>query len=79
MGWLIGYTLASIAASFIVVQIFDKIVDSLTSGVTSGTVGIARFGLFVGTWTAVTAQAGMHGVNKRIRNLRKGIVKRILR
>ena len=72
MGWLVGSTLASMVASFIVVKIFDYIF----AGVTSGLVSSARFPLFVGTWTAVTAQAGMHGFTSRIRGLSKGFVKR---
>ena len=70
MGWLVSYTLASIAASFVVVKIFDYIFAEATSGLAS----IARFGLFVVTWTVVTAKAGMSGFSKRIKALRKGIV-----
>ena len=72
MGWLLSYTLASIAASLVVVKIFDYIVE----GTASGLVSSARAGLFVATWTAVTAQAGMHGFSKHIKALRKGIVVR---
>lgn len=68
MGWLVSYTLASIAASFVVVKIFDYIF----AGAASGLVSSARFGVFVVTWTAVTAKAGMHGVTKRVRRLRQG-------
>ena len=67
-----SYTLASMAASFIVVKIFDYIF----AGATGGLVSSARAGLFVATWTAVTAQAGMHGFSKHIKALRKGIVVR---
>ncbi len=74
MGWLVGYTLASMATSFVVVKIFDYFV----AGAANGLVSSARAGLFVATWTAVTAQAGMHGFSKRIRNLRQGIVKHTL-
>ena len=74
MGWLVGYTLASMAASFIAVKIFDYIF----AGASSGLVSTARAGLFVGTWTAVTASAGMRGFSKKVRQLRQGIVKRIL-
>lgn len=68
MGWLISYTLASMAASFIVVKIFDW----LFAGVTDGLVSIARAVLFIGTWTLVTARAGMSGFTKRVRRLRLG-------
>ena len=74
LGWLVSYTLASIAASFIVVKIFDYIFE----GVSSGLVSIARAGLFIITWTAVTANGGMRGVTKRVRQLKQGLIKRIL-
>ena len=74
MGWLVSYTLASIAASFVALKIFDYIFE----GVSSGLVSIARAGLFIITWTAVTAQAGMRGFSKRIRGLRKVFVKRVM-
>ena len=74
MGWLVSYTLGSMAAAFVVVKLFDYIFG----GVASGVVSSARVGLFVATWTAVTAQAGMHGFSKRIRGLRKVFVKRVM-
>ncbi len=74
MGWLVGYTLASMAASFIVVKLLDYIFAETTSGL----VGVARCGLFVATWTAVTAQAGMHGFSKKVRQLKQGLIKHIL-
>ena len=66
MGWLVGYTLASMATSFLVVKIFDYIL----AGAVGGLVSSARVGLFVGTWTAVTAGAGMRGFSKRIASIR---------
>ena len=71
MGWLVNYILASMVASFIVVKIFDYIF----AGVTNSLVSSARFGLFVVTWAAVTAKAGMLGVTKQVRQLRQGIIK----
>ena len=71
MGWLVNYTLASIASAFIVVKIFDYIF----AGAASGLVSTARLGLFVGTWTAVTAKAGMSGFSKRVRQLKQGFKK----
>ena len=68
MGWLINYLLASMVTSFVIVKIFDYIFAGVTSGLVSG----ARFPLFVVTWTAVTAKAGMHGFTKRVRQLRQG-------
>ena len=67
MGWLVSYTLASIAASFVVVKIFDYIFAEVSNSL----VNIARFCLFVATWTVVTAQAGMRGFTKRVRRLRR--------
>ena len=71
MGWLVSSTLASLVASFIVVRIFDYIF----AGATSGLVSIPRFGLFVITWSAVTARAGMNGFKKRVRQVRKHILR----
>ena len=52
--------------SFLVVKIFDYIFVGAASGVVSS----ARAGLFVATWTAVTAKAGMNGFSKRIASIR---------
>lgn len=68
MGWLIGPTLASFVAAFIVVKIFDY----LFAGAMGGLGSTVRAGLFVGTWTAVTTKAGMHGFNQKVRRLRQG-------
>ncbi len=65
MGWLIGPTLASFVAAFIVVKVFDYVFSGATDS-------LARAGLFIGTWTAVTARSGMHGFSKRVRGLRAG-------
>ena len=74
MGWLVSYTLASIAASFVALKLFDYVFAE-AHGVL---VSIARAGLFVITWTAVTANGGMRGVTKRVRQLKQGLIKRIL-
>ena len=74
MGWLVNYTLASIAAASVAVKLFDYIF----AGATSGLVSIARVVLFVGTWTAVTTKAGMNGFSKKVRQVRQGFVKRLL-
>jgi hypothetical protein len=69
VSWLIGSTLASFVAAFIVIKLFDYVFSGVT-----GTLGnVARAGVFIVTWTAITAKLGMHGFSKRIRNLRKGI------
>lgn len=67
MGWLVGYTLASFAAAYIVSRIFDHV----CSGMTGGVVNAARAGLFVTAWTAVTAKSGMRGFTDKVRKLRK--------
>lgn len=74
MGWLVSYTLASMAAAYIVVKIFDYIFAGTVSGLDSS----ARFGLFVGTWALVTAKAGMQGFTKRVRHLKQTYMKRTL-
>lgn len=73
MGWLVGYTLASIVAAFIVLKIFDHVFASVTGSIAN----TARVGLFVCTWTAVTASAGMRGFNQKVRQLRQGNQKAI--
>ncbi len=75
VGWLVSYTLASIAAAFVAVKFFDYLFAGAQSGLTS----IARACLFVGTWTAVTASAGMNGFNKRVRQVRQGFLKHTFR
>ena len=69
MGWLIGPTLASFAAAFLVVKLFDYVF----SGVPGTLYSVARAGVFGVTWTAVTALLGMRGFSGRIRALRKVI------
>uniref|UniRef100_A0A6M3LAZ9 Uncharacterized protein n=1 Tax=viral metagenome TaxID=1070528 RepID=A0A6M3LAZ9_9ZZZZ len=71
MGWLIGYTLASITTAMIVVKIFDYVFAEVSNGLVS----TARFVLFVATWTVVTAKAGMNGFTKRLRRLRQGKIR----
>ena len=73
MGWLVGSTLASIVAAFLVVRIFDYVF----AGVTGSLINVARAGLFVVTWTAVTTKSGMHGFTKQVRQLRQGNAKAI--
>ena len=73
MGWLVGPTIASFVAAFIVVKLFDHIF----AGATSGLLNIVRPGIFVVTWTAVTTKSGMHGVTKGVRQLRQGNTKAI--
>lgn len=73
MGWLVGATLASLMAAVIVVKIFDY----LFAGMAGGFANTARAVLFVVTWTAVTAKAGMRGLTSQVRQLRQGNAKAI--
>ncbi len=73
LGWLLGSTLASMVTSFIIVRIFDLIFGEVTNSLVS----IARGCLFIGTWTTVTASAGMSGVKKRVRQLKQIAQRRI--
>ena len=73
MGWLVGSTLASFVAAFIVIKLFDY----AFSGVTGTLYSVLRAGVFVVTWTAVTAQLGMRGFTSKIRQLRQGNAKAI--
>lgn len=66
MGWLLGYTIGSIAASFIVIRIFDFLIGGAVDSATSAARGI----VFINTWAAVTAKAGMRDVTKKVRQLR---------
>ena len=66
MGWFMCYTLGSIAASFIVVRAFDFLVGGAVDSATSAARGI----VFVNTWAAVTAKAGMRDFTKQVRRLR---------
>ena len=65
MGWLIGPAIMSLIASFFAVKLFDFIFGHVTGGVVS----VARAGVFIGTWTAVTTRAGMQGFSKKAKQL----------
>ena len=69
MGWLLGYTIASMIGAFLVVPIFDYV----AAGVTGGLGNTARLGLFVSTWTAITTGSGMRDFTDRVRQLRQKI------
>ncbi len=66
MGWLLGYTIGSIAASYIVVRIFDFLIGGAVDSATSAARGI----VFINTWAAVTTKAGMRDLTKSARKLR---------
>ena len=69
MGWLIGYTLASMVGALIVIRLFDYIFSGLAGGITNA----ARACLFVITWTAITVVSGLRDFRKRVRQLRQSI------
>ena len=66
MGWLLGYTLGSIAASFVFVRAFDFLVGGAVDSATSAARGI----VFVNTWAAVTTKSAMRDVTKTAQKLR---------
>ena len=66
MGWLLGYTLGSVAASFVVVRAFDFLVGGGVDSATNAARGI----VFVNTWAAVTAKSGMRDLSKSAQKLR---------
>ena len=66
MQWLLGYTLGSIAVSFVVVRAFDFLVGGAVDSATSAARGI----VFVNTWAAVTTKSAMRDVTKSARKLR---------
>jgi len=67
MGWLVGYVMASLAASFIVVRVLEYIFAGATGWVVSTT----KVGTFVTVWTAITTAAGMRDFTSRVRGLRR--------
>ena len=66
MQWLLGYTLGSIAVSFVVVRAFDFLVGGAVDSATSAARGI----VFVNPWAAVTTKSAMRDVTKSARKLR---------
>ena len=66
MSWLIGYVLASAAAAFFVIRLFDYIF----AGVGGGIAYTARLGLFVSTWAMVTTTGMMRDFLKHVRQMR---------
>ena len=66
MSWLVGYVMASMVGAFVAVRIFDHIV----AGVVGGAAGTVKLGLFVGTWTAITAGSGMRSFTNKVRQAR---------
>jgi hypothetical protein len=75
LGWLIAPIITSIVASILIVKVWD----TLFGGVTNSFLGVARAGLFVGTWATITTAAGMRGVNGMTRRLSSSALLRRLR
>ena len=71
MGFLVGYTIASMVGALFVVRIFDYIVSGIADGMHNTAKGGLKVGLFVGTWTAITAGQGMRDFTSRVRRLRQ--------
>ena len=67
MSWLIGYTIASIVGALFVVRLFDYVFGGFVGSISS----IARGGVFVSAWTAITTASGMRSFTKTVRELRK--------
>ena len=68
MSWLVGQVLASIAAAVAALWIVDRITSAVRDGVVTP---VARFGVFVGTWTAVTTGLGLMAFKNRVRGWRQ--------
>ena len=69
MTWLVSYTLASMVAAFVAVRIFDYFVATSILG------NLARLGLFVGTWVAVTTVSGLRSFSRGVRQLRQMVTR----
>ena len=61
LGWLIGGSILSAVAAFVLVSVVKQLVELA---------GIAKVVLFSATWTAVTTMAGMRGMTGKARKLR---------
>lgn len=68
MGWLLGVTIASALGAFLILGLYDYFFAGLLGGVVAG---VARPGLFVGTWTAITTGLGVREVSNKKRQLRQ--------
>ena len=66
MSWLVGMTLASMAAAFIVMRILDYIFAGMGGWISV----VAKPAVHVGVWAAVTAHSGMRAFSERVRGLR---------
>jgi hypothetical protein len=65
----VSWLVAPIITSFVGAILLVKLWDIAFGGVSSGFLGVARAGLFIGTWTAITAASGMRGVSNLTRRV----------
>ena len=70
MGWLVGYSIASMVAAYVVV----RIVEVLLGGVLGGLVVVVKPVGFVVSWSAMTTYMGMRKVTSGARRARRSIV-----
>ena len=65
-GYLMGSLLVSALAAFIAVRFFDFFFQSTQSKASS----VARTGVFMGAWTAITSALGLRWFSERIQRWR---------
>ncbi len=74
MGWLVAPIITSLVGAILLVKVWDIIFG----GVSGSFLGVARAGVFVGTWAAITTASGMRGVNSLTRRVNgSAIIKRL--
>ncbi len=67
LSWLIGYMLAALAGSVVMIRIFDLVTYPLWHSAAEA----VRFVVFGTTWTGITAASGMAGLNKKVAQARE--------
>lgn len=68
MGWLLGNMIASLVGALLVVRFLEHLFSWMHVGAVAGAV---KAGVFVGTWTAITAGSGIRGYTKWVQRLRQ--------
>lgn len=66
MSWLVWYTLASLALAIIILRVVEYVVAG-------GVAAIVKPVVFVVSWVAVTAKAGMQRVTMKARHWRNRV------
>ena len=64
-GWLVSTVLVSALLAWLIDRIFTVAKDNLLSGAANGAANLARPGVFVGVWTAVTAKLGLRSYDEK--------------